>query len=96
MCIRDSANGGPLRGQQVWGQYPVLELDGTQAVGRGRMVPTLSVNQVGSTLAQWFGLPSSSVASIFTGIENFSQQKLGFLGSVSYTHLDVYKRQPLR
>ena len=75
-----AANGGPLRGQQVWGQYPVLELDGTQAVGRGRMVPTLSVNQVGSTLAQWFGLPSSSVASIFPGIENFSQQKLGFLG----------------
>jgi len=75
-----AANGGPLRGRQVWGNYPVLELDGAQAVGRGRMVPTLSVNQVGSTLAQWFGLPTSSVASIFPGIENFSQQKLGFLG----------------
>ena len=33
-----------------------------------------------STLSQWFGLPASNVAGIFPGIENFSQQKLGFLG----------------
>lgn len=75
-----AANGGALRGRQVWGTYPVLELDGADAVGRGRMVPTTSVNQVGSTLAQWFGLPASNVGAIFPGIENFSQQKLGFLG----------------
>ncbi|WP_396616694.1 DUF1501 domain-containing protein [Lysobacter soli] len=74
-----STNGGALRGKQVWGSYPILELDGAQAVGRGRMVPTMSVSQMGSTLAQWFGLPAGEVGTIFPGIENFDP-KLGFLG----------------
>ncbi len=75
-----ATNGGALRGGQVWGSYPLLELDGAQAVGRGRMVPTTSVNQMGATLAQWFGLPASEVGTIFPGIENFAQPTLGFLG----------------
>lgn len=75
-----AANGGALRGGQVWGGYPLLELDGAQAVGRGRMVPTTSVNQMGATLAQWFGLPPGDVGAIFPGIENFGSPKLGFLG----------------
>ncbi|GAA5070820.1 DUF1501 domain-containing protein [Lysobacter panacisoli] len=75
-----AANGGALRGGQVWGSYPLLELDGAQAVGRGRMVPTISVNQMGATLAQWFGLPAGEVGAIFPGIENFAQPRLGFLG----------------
>ena len=75
-----AANGGALRGQQVWGSYPLLELDGAQAVGRGRMVPTMSGSQMGATLAQWFGLPAGEVGTIFPGIENFSSSKLGFLG----------------
>lgn len=74
-----AANGGAMRGGQVWGGYPLLELDGVQAVGRGRMVPTTSVNQLGATLAQWFGLPASEVGAIFPGIENFAQQRLDFL-----------------
>jgi uncharacterized protein (DUF1501 family) len=75
-----AANGGALRGQQVWGSYPLLELDGAQAVGRGRMVPTMSGSQMGATLAQWFGLPAGEVGTIFPGIENFSSSKLGFMG----------------
>ncbi len=75
-----ATNGGALRGQQVWGNYPLLELDGAQAVGRGRMVPTMSVSQMGATLAQWYGLPAGEVSTIFQGIENFSSSKLGFLG----------------
>lgn len=81
LVMGGSANGGgALRGGQVWGSYPLLELDGAQAVGRGRMVPTMSVNQMGSTLAQWFGLPAAEASAIFPGIENFAQSRLGFLG----------------
>jgi uncharacterized protein (DUF1501 family) len=75
-----AANGGALRGRRVWGSYPLLELDGGQAVGRGRMVPTTSVNQVGATLAQWFGLSASGLDAIFPGLGNFDQRTLGFLG----------------
>ncbi|MDQ3205348.1 MAG: DUF1501 domain-containing protein [Pseudomonadota bacterium] len=75
-----AANGGSLRGQQVWGNYPLLELNGEQAVGRGRMVPTTSVNQMGATMAQWLGVPSAELPTIFPGINNFSPSQLGFLG----------------
>ncbi|HEY5802962.1 MAG TPA: DUF1501 domain-containing protein [Lysobacter sp.] len=75
-----AANGGSLRGGQVWGSYPLLELDGAQAVGRGRMVPTTSVNQMGATLAQWFGMPAADLPTIFPGIGNFNPQRVGFLG----------------
>ena len=75
-----ATNGGALRGRQVWGNYPVLELDGADAVGRGRMVPTTSVNQMGATLAQWFGVSPTGLEAIFPGLGNFNQPRLGFLG----------------
>ena len=80
MMGASAANGGALRGRQVWGQYPLLELDGADSVGRGRMVPTTSVNQMGATLAQWFGVPASGLDAIFPGLGNFNQKTLGFLG----------------
>ncbi len=75
-----AGNGGSLRGRRVWGDYPILELDGPSAVGRGRMVPTVSVNQMGATLAQWFGLSSTGLGAIFPGLGNFNQSTLDFMG----------------
>ena len=75
-----ATQGGSLRGKQVWGNYPLLDLDGEQAVGRGRMVPTTSVNQMGAALSQWFGVQTAQLPTVFPGINNFSPQRLGFLG----------------
>lgn len=75
-----NATGGPLRGQQVWGQYPVLELDGDQAIQRGRLIPTTSNNQMGATLAKWLGVDAGDLPTIFPGIGNFASPTLGFLG----------------
>jgi uncharacterized protein (DUF1501 family) len=80
MMGASAANGGALRGREVWGRYPVLELDGVDAVGRGRMVPTTSVNQMGATLAHWFGVSPTGLEAIFPGLGNFDQPRLGFLG----------------
>jgi uncharacterized protein (DUF1501 family) len=74
------ANGGSLRGRQVWGRYPLLELNGEQAVGRGRMVPTTSVNQMGAAMAQWMGVVPGDLPTIFPGLNNFSPTRVGFLG----------------
>lgn len=74
-----AASGGSLRGRQVLGGYPLLELDGAQALGRGRMVPTTSVNQMGATLSQWLGASPGDLSTIFPGLENFSPLRLGFL-----------------
>jgi uncharacterized protein (DUF1501 family) len=76
-----AASGGPLHGRQVHGAYPLLELDGDQAVDRGRIIPTTSTNQFGATFAHWMGVPSSELATIFPGLGNFSQSTLGFLAT---------------
>lgn len=75
-----TANGGSLQGGQVWGSYPLLELDGAQTLSRGEMIPTTSVQQMGSALSYWLGATDSDNSVIFPGIENFSPQRLGFLG----------------
>jgi uncharacterized protein (DUF1501 family) len=72
--------GGAVRGRRVWGNYPLLELNGEFGLGRGQMVPTTSVNQMGATLAQWLGVPAGDLATIFPGINNFATPRLGFLG----------------
>jgi uncharacterized protein (DUF1501 family) len=76
-----AANGGSLRGRQVWGSYPLIELNGAQALGnRMVMVPTTSTNQMGGAMAQWMGVPAADLTTIFPGINNFNPTRVGFLG----------------
>jgi uncharacterized protein (DUF1501 family) len=75
-----AANGGSLQGRQVWGDYPLLELDGEQSMGRGRMIPTTSIQQYGATFAHWLGVADAEMATIFPGLGNFATSRLGFLG----------------
>ena len=75
-----AANGGSLQGRRVWGAYPLLELDGEQAMGRGRMIPTTSIQQYGATMATWLGVPAGDMPTIFPGLGNFATPRLGLLG----------------
>ena len=75
-----AANGGSLLGRRVWGDYPLLELDGEQSMGRGRMIPTTSIQQYGATFAHWLGVGDTEMAAIFPGLGNFAAPRLGFLG----------------
>lgn len=74
-----SAKGGPLHGRKVYGNYPLLELVNDQAVGRGRMLPTTSIQQYGATLAKWMGVTDADINTIFSGVGNFNTRNLGFL-----------------
>lgn len=74
-----AAKGGPLNGKRVYGTYPVLELEGDQSMGRGRMIPTTSNNQFSATFAQWLGVDSADLGTIFPGLGNFSAPTLDFL-----------------
>ena len=71
--------GGAVRGGRVYGQYPVIEIGGTQDVGAGRLIPTTSADQYAATLASWFGVSDTDLTKIAPSIDNFSQRNLGFM-----------------
>jgi|CZKL01.1.fsa_nt_gi uncharacterized protein (DUF1501 family) len=73
--------GGAVRGQDMYGQYPVIGANQANDVGAGRLIPTTSVEQYAGTLARWFGLSDSQIREVFPNIANFgSTPYLEFLG----------------
>jgi hypothetical protein len=46
----------------------------------GRWLPTTAVDQYAATLATWFGLPASDLATVLPTLGNFPTTNLGFLG----------------
>lgn len=74
-----AGGGGPLNGRRVFGTYPLLELDGEQAVDRGRIIPTTSTNQFGATFGRWMGVAPGDLPTIFPGLDNFATPTLDFL-----------------
>ena len=74
--------GGPVAGGQVLGTFPSFQLGGTDDGDRnknGRHVPTLATDQVGATLMQWLGLPSSLLHEVFPKLANFGQKTIPLL-----------------
>lgn len=72
--------GGSVFGGRVYGRFPSLALGGPDDSGsRGALIPSTAIDQYGATLASWFGVGSSQLASVFPNIGNFASQNLGFL-----------------
>ncbi len=63
--------GGDVVGRRIYGQMPELRLGSELDVGRGRLIPTTSIDQLGSTLARWFGLRYGDAVEIFPNLRNF-------------------------
>ncbi len=76
--------GAAVNGGKVYGEYPSLILDGPLDTGRGRLIPTLSVDQYFAELALWFGVSGSDLPSIIPNIGRFhsidSGAPIGFMG----------------
>lgn len=64
----------------LYGNYPLLEIDGPDDVGGGRMIPTTSADQYAATLAKWFGIDDLDLGMVAPNLENFVVRDLGFLG----------------
>ena len=73
--------GGAVKGQNMYGQYPVVGVNQANDLGAGRLIPTTSVEQYAGTLASWFGLSDAQIRQIFPNFANFgSNPYLGFMG----------------
>jgi len=70
--------GGAVEGGDFYGTFPTLakgssdDVSTNSASSRGRWIPTTSVDQYSAVLAQWFGVPSADLATIFPALANFT------------------------
>ncbi len=70
--------GGEVAGGNLRGDYPTslsLPIDGrgeTINLGRGRLIPTTSVDQYFGELATWFGVSSGQLIDVLPNLANFS------------------------
>ncbi len=79
MVIGDAVLGG-----RFFGQYPTsLAAGNSLDTGRGRLVPTTSVDEYAAELALWYGVSNGELDTILPNIRNFysgSGSPIGFLG----------------
>lgn len=71
------ALGGAVKGGQYYGINPTLANNGPDDIGQGRLIPTMSVDQYGATLASWFGVPAADLPTVFPNLQNFAGTSLG-------------------
>jgi uncharacterized protein (DUF1501 family) len=71
--------GGAVRGQRTYGRFPTLVVNGPDDTNTGRWIPTTAIDQYFSTLATWFGVDNSNLATVFPNLGRFATPNLGFL-----------------
>lgn len=69
--------GGAVKGGATYGNLPTFAINGPDDTGLGRWIPTISVDQHAATLAKWFGVDSSEMATIFPNLSRFNGTKYG-------------------
>jgi len=73
--------GGAVLGQSYYGTAPVVADNGADDVGKGRLLPTTSVDQYAATLGKWMGVSDTDLLDILPNLKNFdvSKRNLGFV-----------------
>jgi uncharacterized protein (DUF1501 family) len=77
--------GGAVQGGKVYGTFPTFSnkndtnnnFASPDQLANGALLPTTSVDQLGATLATWFGVTAPD--TIFGNLKNFSVKNLGFM-----------------
>lgn len=69
--------GGGVRGGRFYGISPTLANNGPDDIGQGRLIPTMSVDQIAATLATWFGVSASDLSTVVPNIGNYAGSALG-------------------
>jgi uncharacterized protein (DUF1501 family) len=80
--------GGAVNGGDLYGTFPILGTKNANnnnfdsspdQLGNGALLPTTSVDQLGATLAKWFGISDTDALTVFPHLASFSQRDLGFM-----------------
>lgn len=71
--------GGAVQGGDIYGQMPSLVLNGPDDTGRGRWIPSTSVDEYNATLARWFGVSDTNLPVVLPNIGRFAKRDLGFM-----------------
>ncbi len=71
--------GNAVKPRQWVGDVPRCELGAADEVGQGRMLPAISVDQLGATLATWMGVPDSDLDTVFPNLGAFPQRTLDLM-----------------
>jgi len=75
--------GGGVAGGSVYGSYPEIDPGNSLDVGRGRFIPTTSVDEFYAELALWFGVASGDLDQLLPNIGRFfvpgSGRPVGFM-----------------
>ncbi len=68
-----------VRGQRTYGKFPTLAVNGPDDTSTGRWIPTTACDQYFATLATWFGVDNSNLATVFPNLGRFATANLGFM-----------------
>lgn len=76
--------GGGVNGRKIYGQYPSLHAGNPLDVGRGRLIPQISVDEYFAELALWLGVSKASLPLVLPNLPRFystagSSWPVGFL-----------------
>ncbi len=71
--------GGAVKGQQTYGQFPALTVNGPNDTSTGRWIPTTAIDQYFATLASWFGVDPGNLSTVFPNLGRFTSPNLGFI-----------------
>ena len=72
--------GGAVRGKQIYGGMPVLQVEGPNDTGdRGAWIPGVSTDEYAATLAKWFGVSAVDLPLVLPNIGRFARPDLGFM-----------------
>jgi len=71
--------GGAVNGRRTYGRFPTLAVNGPDDTNTGRWIPTTAIDQYFATLATWFGVDNSNLATVFPNLDRFSSPNLGFV-----------------
>lgn len=71
--------GGEVVGGQIYGEIPSADTEGPRYTrSRGRLIPSVSVEQYAATLGAWFGLDGDELGAALPNLRNFDRA-VGFI-----------------